>query len=412
MAKNFLLFAYSLFILFILAGCIAKGNSENDTKSKWYQLNIVPKEGRVITFPTSELRNDPILQGIPDFLEDMDTFQISFSFPMSYYKMMQENQLDSSVFYKQKYGKNKYGDIEHNYNLIGLTGWKEKNHYLILDRDYDGDFSNDSMIIFNLDADGSDVSENIDVTYQNLNYQNILEVHSTLHFKDKSYMKGDSLVKSYIDFGFSNNLESNINLCNQNIRVTFSDWTQDQEKYTTVDILLDIEKDTFQINKRDVFKIGECLYSLDSIDFATKQIQISERDSYNVFPHIESIDLNSSGIISSRSSNEPFSLIHLWGSWCRPCLKNLPEIAALKGQGLPIDFVGICVDNNLDNARTVSSNINLDWKQLYFTHKDWEEKFEGSIITFPTYFVLNEKDEIIFKTTKLNRLIKYINQSI
>ena len=44
-------------------------------------------------------------------------------------------------------------------------------------------------------------------------------------------------------------------------------------------------------------------------------------------------------------------ILHFWASWCAPCRKELPELAAWRARHPQVPFVAISLDQNVADAR-------------------------------------------------------------
>lgn len=404
-----LICVFSLFFLTI--GC--KGQTTaNEGANGWIPLRMEKKQGRITLFPLDAIwkeKDYPI--GVPNKITLPEFFQISFSFAMSRYNMMKDGDLDSTSFYNLNYDTKRYGDTQHHFLMKGVSGWKGDDHIMVLDQNYNNDVSDDPLYVFNKTNIQSNQADTvINIVYQNIIGDSIHAVKTALYFKDRSSVMNDTIINKSIDFGYYNNLTADFKFCNEPLNLLLSDWTQDQELYSTVNV--NYKNETFTMNKGDVIKFNDCYLSLDSIDFTDRKILISNSKKPKLFPHLKSVSLYNSDTLSTKQHVKKYTLVHFWGSWCAPCVQNLPTLVNfdVKKQYENVIFKGICVDNKRENAIKTANELKLQWDQLYFTNQQLAHEFSERIITYPTYMVVDSSDHIVFKTLKMDALEEFLNK--
>lgn len=104
-----------------------------------------------------------------------------------------------------------------------------------------------------------------------------------------------------------------------------------------------------------------------------------------------------------------YTLLHFWGSWCDPCIKNLPSLSKLikEYQG-KIAIYGFPYELKEDIPKTREYIINngLKWPQLlqYRNHPLYGADVVNvlKVKTFPTYILLNKQGVILVRTSTLS----------
>ena len=67
--------------------------------------------------------------------------------------------------------------------------------------------------------------------------------------------------------------------------------------------------------------------------------------------------------IDSRQLRGKVILVDLWGSWCEPCLKKMPELKELysKWHDKGLEIIGISFDEDPEEAQAVIERLKLPW---------------------------------------------------
>jgi len=89
-------------------------------------------------------------------------------------------------------------------------------------------------------------------------------------------------------------------------------------------------------------------------------------------------------------------LIDLWGSWCKPCLKKIPELKQIfeKYQAKGLEIIGISFDDDVDQAQAVIDRVGLPWASVNFPRDSEARKLWTSAIPLthlPTALLIDRK---------------------
>lgn len=92
-------------------------------------------------------------------------------------------------------------------------------------------------------------------------------------------------------------------------------------------------------------------------------------------------------------------LMHVWASWCAPCIKSMPDLKATAKSlsDRPITFVGLNIDDNakLAKARVLAGGWN--WSQNYLG-SDSDVARQLAISSVPTYFLIGPDGLLVAST--------------
>ena len=101
-------------------------------------------------------------------------------------------------------------------------------------------------------------------------------------------------------------------------------------------------------------------------------------------------------------------LIDVWASWCKDCIKGLPNIKELQESKENIVFVFLSLDKSLDKWKKGIENYQIEGDH-YFMQSGWNGPF-GEFLDLdwiPRYLVVDKDQNIsIYKETKVNKNLK------
>ena len=101
------------------------------------------------------------------------------------------------------------------------------------------------------------------------------------------------------------------------------------------------------------------------------------------------------------AENKPL-LLYFWASWCKPCRKTQPKVAALAQKYKNrIQVVGINV-GGLDSTRDIEKYSSRN-KLTYTMLLDWKDKAVKtySIHAIPAIILLNETGKVLFRSNNV-----------
>jgi len=116
-------------------------------------------------------------------------------------------------------------------------------------------------------------------------------------------------------------------------------------------------------------------------------------------PEIEGIDLEGNPLKLSDYQGKVLLLVY-WGTWCGPCMADVPHEAALlkRMAGKPFDIVGVNSDADRANAHKIGTEKGITWKSWWDGGSN-----RGPIASrwnvhgWPTLYLIDAKGTIRFK---------------
>jgi thiol-disulfide isomerase/thioredoxin len=121
--------------------------------------------------------------------------------------------------------------------------------------------------------------------------------------------------------------------------------------------------------------------------------------------------------INLKRSDDKYTLLHFWGSWCGPCIENLPKISSFyNSYQNRVDMIGFPYETKKDipKAKSLMQKYSMNWTQISQPIDDPFQKADVvkqlRIDAFPTYILLNSNGVIVVRTSNLEEVEKYFLQ--
>lgn len=170
-------------------------------------------------------------------------------------------------------------------------------------------------------------------------------------------------------------------------------------------------KNNFQIG--DSIFLDGSTYKLDSINKTWIYLYLSKLENLNKEIYLPYDILER---LTPYFDNHSYLLIDFWGTWCNPCIKGLPKLRSFHNTiKNKCSFLSICVDQakNFDQAKKILKEEKIQWEQIFEDQFNTESSLSEklNISTFPTYILIDNKGEILFRDCnldfeKVNNLLK------
>jgi thiol-disulfide isomerase/thioredoxin len=311
--------------------------------------------------------------------------------------------------------------------FIGLRGRKK---VVIADANHNHNFQDDSM--FEFDYTYSNWLEKGDrllllpgfTTYFEIEFQDSviafpLDIRIKPQSKERSNFKSvtDSLKATYlIPFSYGHTTFSHqgqefklglkypnrgSGLYWEGIRYNISPINSDFEKYTW-------------LKADDSFRLDSLMFSLEIVEgvFDKVGLNISKIDNYNVGwqegDYLPNLDLN---IFNPRINQfrltksdqffsvKPFTVLDFWGSWCAPCIAEIPNLKKFNTENNSnIRLLSICNERDVkfyEKSKQIIKEKEMDWYNiLEISHSKSSISETLNVYDYPTLILIDEVGKI------------------
>ncbi|WP_143061582.1 TlpA disulfide reductase family protein [Dyadobacter sp. SG02] len=161
------------------------------------------------------------------------------------------------------------------------------------------------------------------------------------------------------------------------------------------------------ISERQLLTAGDSTYKVEGFDFPTKSLiikRVASTDSIKSpqvnFPaeHFRGQDIISKKAVSLADLKGKWVLLDFWGSWCAPCIQEMPMLKQLyqKVDKNKIEFIGIAGRDKPDQLVKTIKRLALPWPQILSDDKNTiVEKYQ--IESYPTTLLINPEGVIVAK---------------
>ena len=100
-----------------------------------------------------------------------------------------------------------------------------------------------------------------------------------------------------------------------------------------------------------------------------------------------------------------YVLMHVWASWCAPCLEQMPSIkhTAASNADLPVTFVGLNIDKDSKRAEELANRSGWAWPQNYLG-EDSDMARQLAISSAPAYYLIGPDGLLAAASTEWSKM--------
>ncbi len=164
------------------------------------------------------------------------------------------------------------------------------------------------------------------------------------------------------------------------------------------------------------FAIDPIIKKLNLYTILEKKYFDRIRNESNVFlPEIELTIYDTDERFEFKSRKSELILIDFWGTWCKPCLEDIPHLRKLqqKYSDKSFEILGIASEFNNDplNFRKVLKDLNVIWPTVMTNFDEKENNLPKllDINIFPTYLFVDRNTRVLLRANKLKEIENFLS---
>jgi thiol-disulfide isomerase/thioredoxin len=106
-------------------------------------------------------------------------------------------------------------------------------------------------------------------------------------------------------------------------------------------------------------------------------------------------------------------LLHVWASWCAPCLATLPELVATADElaDAPVTLIGLNIDADAAAGERMATARGLVWAQNYLG-EDSTTARQLAVSSAPAYFLIGADGKLLRSSTEWEEIKAAINAAL
>lgn len=109
-------------------------------------------------------------------------------------------------------------------------------------------------------------------------------------------------------------------------------------------------------------------------------------------------NLDNKIVAYSQLKGQKLTVIDFWATWCKPCVRAIPQLVKLHEQygKQGVQFIGINVDGtrNLPKVKPFAHSLKIAYPVLLDENSDLMARLK--VTAMPTVLIVNADDEIVF----------------
>ena len=317
------------------------------------------------------------------------------------------------------------------YDVLILTSIRDDQKYVIVDSDNNRNFTNNRIYEFRIPVDGMNPMEEWQYIAPTFEVQ--YEIYNGFEVTSKSriiqlfpFVPHDTRNNFSVVVGLHSHYSGSFSIDDQLYDIALADVPL-EGKISNPSIRIKSAQSRFNglingvtvIPNRlgDIVYFNDLAYKLDRVSpnddtlylSPVSNVESDKKIGFNVGEHIEDMELTSltGDVIRLRAgtSQNRFTLLNFWGSWCGPCHTNMPDYASLTQRlaSKNLRFIGVAVDNSENDAKEFIKEFDIDWPQTFVKLHGFEASSlvnKLRVHVFPSYILLDSNNKIITRASK------------
>jgi thiol-disulfide isomerase/thioredoxin len=172
--------------------------------------------------------------------------------------------------------------------------------------------------------------------------------------------------------------------------------------------------------------VGGNIYRIQQVtDEAITLAFIKKRENaggglYTIAPEFDMPDVMTGRPYKLDLHSGKYTIIDFWGSWCEPCIEELPLLVSTHDKYLnKVNFVSIAVDysKNIEKLKGLITQNNLVWPQVWVDRheRDNNPVSDYKVVGYPTTVLLDGNGTIIYRgigAYALENIIKILQNKL
>lgn len=119
---------------------------------------------------------------------------------------------------------------------------------------------------------------------------------------------------------------------------------------------------------------------------------------YNEVPNFRLKNLDNRTVSYNQIKGENLTVIDFWATWCKPCVKSIPEFVKMDGEfeDDQVKFIGISIDGPRNKAKVKPFIKSLGVDYTVLLDSDSSVMARLRVTAVPTLLIVNSDNEIVY----------------
>lgn len=120
--------------------------------------------------------------------------------------------------------------------------------------------------------------------------------------------------------------------------------------------------------------------------------------SYNEIPNFRLKNLDNRTVSYNQIKGDNLTVIDFWATWCKPCVKSIPEFVKMdeEFEDKDVQFIGISIDGPRNKAKVKPFIKSLGVDYPILRDSDSSVMSRLRVTAVPTLMIVNSENEIVY----------------